>query len=143
MAEIVEGAPQGGTKHIYLLIGPGTAMNQLPPAPPVAEDSLWPAPPSAARKYAKQEKRELRAFGYDWSTLPDPAKRGVTWADIDTFERANAGKIHMFVWDWCEQKWEGARYFERHLVREPSFDKPTAPTPSAAAGARPWTAPDR
>ena len=36
-------------------------------------------------KYAKQEKR---AFGYDWSTLPDPAERGVTWADIDSFEQA-------------------------------------------------------
>ena len=58
---------------------------------------------------------------------PDPAERGVTWADIDSFERANAGKIHIFVWDWCEQKWEGARYFERHLVREPGSDKPTAP----------------
>ena len=178
----------GGILHMYLLVGPGTAMNQLPPAPTVGEDRPMggphphPLPEELAKKkciwnpctedhscfqwcvrahlaewrklpdrrpelsnrlvdevffepdhapvrgrYSKKQKRVLRTFGYDWSTLPDPAERGVTWADIDSFEQANAGKIHIFVYDWCEIQWHGTRYFERHLVREPKFEKPAAP----------------
>ena len=109
----------------YLLVGPGTAMNMLPPP---AKRGRGASLPSAARELARKkcqsgtlalrsipcqvaqaarqaprafepahrrgllraqlhpavraplqkQKRELRAFSYDWSTLPDPAERGVT-----------------------------------------------------------------
>ncbi|CAE7467302.1 unnamed protein product, partial [Symbiodinium microadriaticum] len=85
----------GGIKHIYVLVSPGMQMSQLPPD-----------------------------FGLNWSTLPDPSQRGVCWTDIAEFERANGGLIHVHVWDWCRQEVAGKSYFERHLVREPTYGGP-------------------
>ena len=87
-------------------------------------DEVFYRVPPARGKYSKQAKRELEDFGLNWSTLPDPSQRGVCWTDIAEFERANGGLIHVHVWDWCRQEVAGKSYFERHLVREPTYGGP-------------------
>ena len=60
-------------------------------------------------------------FGYDFSSLPDPASSGVRWEDIATFEQVNRGHIGVYVWEWVKTEWGPRKYFERVLVREPSL----------------------
>ena len=67
---------------------------------------------------SKMHKRIPKDFGYDFSTLPNSAERGVKWSDITRFEQANRGRILVSVWESTE--WQGENYFERHMVREPS-----------------------
>ena len=49
----------GGILHMYLLVGPGTAMNQLPPAPSVGEDrpmgGFGPHPHPLPQELAKKK----------------------------------------------------------------------------------------
>ena len=59
-----------------------------------------------------------RNFGYDFSPLP--TDRGTTWADIQVFEQANGFRLRFYVWRWQEVQWQGRRYFERQLIRQPA-----------------------
>ncbi|OLP75096.1 hypothetical protein AK812_SmicGene45169 [Symbiodinium microadriaticum] len=63
-----------------------------------------------------------RNFGFDFSTLP-AGDRGVTWADIEEFERVNGHRLRIFVWEWHKVEWRQQTVyetvFERVVVREP------------------------
>ena len=70
---------------------------------------------------SKMQKRIPKDFGYDFSTLPNSAERGVKLEDITSFEQANRGRILVTGWAWHSTEWEGENYFERKVVREPSY----------------------
>ncbi|CAE7942216.1 unnamed protein product, partial [Symbiodinium necroappetens] len=65
-----------------------------------------------------------RNFGFDFSTLP-AGDRGVTWADIEEFERVNGHRLRIFVWEWHKVEWRQQTVyetvFERVVVREPKL----------------------
>ena len=65
-----------------------------------------------------------RNFGFDFSCLP-AGDRGVTWNDIEEFERINGHRLRIFVWEWCKVEWRQQTVyetvFERVIVREPKL----------------------
>ena len=69
-------------------------------------------------QHASKQRTLLRDFGFNFSTLPPPT-RGVTWQDIEEFERVNNFRIRVSVWQWVKVEFGGQAFFERHLVREP------------------------
>ena len=54
---------------------------------------------------SQSEKRILKDFGYDFSTLPDPAVRAVSWSDIINFQKANHGRLAVSVWEVHRTEW--------------------------------------
>ena len=66
----------------------------------------------------RRTQKTLKNVGLDFSCLP--TDRGVTFEDIDAFERLNAGKVQVFVRSWMVTEWRGHRYPRAPQVRVPS-----------------------
>ena len=74
------------------------------------------------REQRKSKQQALLSnFGFNFSTLPPPSK-GVTWQDIEEFERVNDFRLRISVWQWMK--------VEQALLSNFGFNFSTLPPPS-------------